>query len=164
MKFLVDAMLGKLARFMRIFGYDTVYANDLIDFFKLDPVPDEKLKEYAINHQRIIITKDFPFYQRLNHKALFLKGEGIYNYLNQIKSRFHLKFNFDMEMGRCSICNSELVKIKDKNSIKGLVKQDTFKFHSIFYQCLNPACKKVFWEGTHILDIIKNMEIYEKSI
>ncbi|MFX1408521.1 MAG: Mut7-C RNAse domain-containing protein, partial [Promethearchaeota archaeon] len=36
-KFLVDAMLGKLARFLRIFGYDTVYANDLEDIFHLSP-------------------------------------------------------------------------------------------------------------------------------
>ena len=40
MKFLVDAMLGKLARFLRIFGYDTVYANDLIDYYDINPVPD----------------------------------------------------------------------------------------------------------------------------
>jgi uncharacterized protein with PIN domain len=157
-------MLGKLARFMRIFGYDTVYANDLIDHFKLDPVPDEKLKEFAIEHQRIIITKDFPFYQTLDHKALFLKGEGIYNYFHQIKTRFNLEFNFTMERGRCSKCNSELVRIKDKNSVQRLVKPDTFESHSVFYQCLNPACKKVFWEGTHIIDIIKNMYNYEKSI
>ena len=38
MKFLVDSMLGKLARFLRMFGYDTLYANDLVEYFKIDPV------------------------------------------------------------------------------------------------------------------------------
>ncbi|MFX0008351.1 MAG: Mut7-C RNAse domain-containing protein, partial [Candidatus Hermodarchaeota archaeon] len=43
MKFLTDSMFGKLTRFLRIFGYDTVYANDLTTFFNIDPVPDDYL-------------------------------------------------------------------------------------------------------------------------
>jgi len=59
MKFLVDAMLGKLSRFLRIFGFDTIYANDLIEYYNIDPVPDSSLKEYAQSTDRIVITKDF---------------------------------------------------------------------------------------------------------
>ena len=47
MNFLTDAMLGKLTRFLRIFGYDTIYASDLIDLYCINPVPDEKLSEFA---------------------------------------------------------------------------------------------------------------------
>ena len=73
MKFLVDAMLGKLARFLRIFGYDTVYANDLIEYFNSDPVPDNDLKEYAQINNRIVITKDLPFYNDIPEKAILLE-------------------------------------------------------------------------------------------
>ncbi|MFX0005015.1 MAG: DUF5615 family PIN-like protein, partial [Promethearchaeota archaeon] len=74
MKFLVDSMLGKLTRFLRIFGYNAVYANELIDFFKKDPVPDELLIEYASNNDRIIITKDLPLFMRYKEKSILLNG------------------------------------------------------------------------------------------
>jgi uncharacterized protein with PIN domain len=164
MKFLIDAMLGKLARFLRIFGYDTVYANDLIEFFKLDPVPDEKLKDYAYENNRIVITKDNQFFQELGDSAVLLEGRGIYNYLNQLKSKFQLNYDINMEKGRCSLCNYELFKVANKQSIILLIPPETYKHYSDFYQCSNPKCKKIFWEGSHIKDIIqkiKNRNQYE---
>ena len=71
MKFLVNSMLGKLARFLRIFGYDTIYANDLIDLFKVNPVPDEMLIDYARKNDRFIITKDLPLYKSYKDKTIY---------------------------------------------------------------------------------------------
>jgi uncharacterized protein with PIN domain len=153
MKFLVDAMLGKLTRFLRIFGYDTVYANDLTNFFNLDPVPDDYLIKYANDNNRIIITKDLPLYQRYEDNSIFLKGEGIYNYLNQLNKQFGLKFEFDFKKARCSICNSKIELVKDKTLIKNEVLESTYNYFDDFYQCLNLQCKKVYWQGTHIQDI-----------
>ncbi|MFX1313974.1 MAG: DUF5615 family PIN-like protein [Promethearchaeota archaeon] len=158
MKFLVDAMLGRLARFLRIFGYDTVYANDLIDYFKNNPVPDEKLIEYAQNNNRIIITKDYPLSKVFRNKCIYLKGEGVYNYLNQLKESLGLSFDFKIERARCSNCNSPLKEIKDKYSIKEIVLKDTFNHYNEFFQCTNLKCKKVYWKGTHIKDIEKKLE------
>ena len=158
MKFLVDAMLGRLARFLRIFGYDTVYANDLIDYFKVDPVSDEKLKEYAQKNNRIIITKDYPLSKSFRNKSLYLRGEGVYNYLNQLKNRLGLNFDFKIERARCSNCNSPLKKIKDKSLIKDNVLKDTFNHYDEYFQCSNLDCKKVYWKGTHIEDIENKLE------
>ena len=160
MKFLVDSMLGKLSRFLRMFGYDTVYANDLIDVFKLDPVPDEKLIEYAKKSDRYIITKDYLLFKRYNEKSLHLKGEGTYNYLNQLKKNPRLEFNFKIEQARCSKCNSELKKIEDKQQIKYLVLKETFNHYDEFFKCLNPRCKKIYWKGSHIEDIVKRIGKY----
>ena len=157
MKFLVDAMLGKLARFLRIFGYDTVYANDLIGYFKIDPIPDEKLIEFAHKNNRIIITKDYPLYNGYRSKSLYLKGEGVYNYLNQLRQKINLDYEFSLEKARCSVCNSKLKKVDNKNSIKEHVKHATFKNYNEFFQCNNSNCQKVFWNGPHIADIIKNL-------
>jgi uncharacterized protein with PIN domain len=159
MKFLVDAMLGKLSRFLRIFGFDTIYANDLIAYYHIDPVPDEKLKLYAEKYDRIIITKDLPFYKNIiKKKAIFLEGKGVYNYLNQLKAKLKLNYNFDIEKTRCSICNTMLKKVENKNSIKKMVKPETFKTYTEFYQCNNPSCNKVFWHGPHIIDINKKIK------
>jgi len=121
MKFLTDAMLGKLTRFLRIFGYDTIYANDLIDFYCANPVPDKNLKEYALLRNRIVITKDLPFYNDTKENAILLEGKGIYNYLNQLKRFLNLDYDFNIEKARCSVCNSMLKRISDKNSIKEYV-------------------------------------------
>jgi len=153
MKFLVDSMLGKLTRFLRIFGYDTIYANDLKNFFNIDPVPDEMLIDYASKDNRIIITKDFPLYMRYKDKSIFLKGEGIYNYLHQLNKQFGIKFEFNFKQARCSICNSQLERVTNKISIKNDVLKETYNHFNEFYQCSNLQCKKVYWQGSHIEDI-----------
>ncbi len=162
MKFLVDAMLGKLTRFLRMFGYNTIYANDLIDIFMIDPVPDEKLKEYAKKTDRFIITKDFLLYKAYSERSLYLHGEGIYNYLHQLKVKLNLNFEFKGEKARCSICNSKLHKIQDKNEIIDDILQQSFNNHEEFFRCSNLHCSKIFWRGSHIEDIEKRLE--KKSV
>ncbi|MHA1438129.1 MAG: DUF5615 family PIN-like protein [Promethearchaeota archaeon] len=158
MKFLADAMLGKLTRLLRIFGYDVVYANDLENYFNISPIPDEKLKDFAEKDGRIILTKDYTFYKRNKNKSIFLEGNGVYNYLNQLKTKLDLKYNFLIEKARCSLCNSTLIKVKNKKDIEDKVKASTFKYHNNFYQCSNQECRKIFWRGSHIDDIIKRLK------
>ena len=158
MKFLVDSMLGKLARFLRIFGYDTIYANDLTEVFMTDPVPDEKLIEYAKENNRFIITKDRMLNKTYFERSLFLHGEGIYNYLHQLKEELHLKFEFKVEKAKCSICNAKLHKVQDKNEILNDILQDSFNNYEEFYRCSNLQCNKIFWKGSHIEDIEKKLE------
>ncbi|MFX1419592.1 MAG: DUF5615 family PIN-like protein [Promethearchaeota archaeon] len=153
MKFLVDSMLGKLVRFLRIFGYDTIYANDLVDYFKINPVPDEMLIDYARKNSRIIITKDLPLYNSFKENSIFLKGEGIYNYLHYLNEQFGLEFKFNFTQARCSLCNSKLGKVTDKSIIKDDVLKETYKHYDEFFQCSNLQCKKVYWQGSHIEDI-----------
>lgn len=151
MKFLVDAMLGKLTHLLRVFGYDSVYANDLIPYFGMDPVPDEKLLEYALSHNRIIITRDYPFHRKASN-SVYLMGEGVYNYLNQLIEKLNLNFTLEIENARCSVCNSTLKQIP-KESIKDQIKSQTYKNYNKFFQCQNPNCQKVYWAGPHIEDI-----------
>jgi uncharacterized protein with PIN domain len=158
MKILVDAMLGKLARFLRIFGYDTVYANDLEDYFSISPVPDNKLLEYAIEDERIIITRDYLFHKKARNNSIYLEGEGVYNYLNKLEIKLGLSYNFDMQIARCSVCNSDLEEVKDKRLIQEDVQTETYKHYNEFFQCKNPKCNKVFWKGTHIEDIISRLK------
>jgi len=151
-------MLGKLARFLRIFGYDTVYANDLVSYFKLNPVPDDKLVLYAKKNNRYIITKDELLYKNYIEKGIHLKGEGIYNYLNQLKRALKLNVEFKITKARCSICNSPLKKIKNKYVVKDLILKESFNHYDEFFECVNFYCKKIYWEGSHITNIKNNIE------
>jgi uncharacterized protein with PIN domain len=157
MKFLTDAMLGKLTRFLRIFGYDTVYANDLIDYFNLAPVPDERLIEYARQNGRFIITKDYLLYKQFQENSIFLNDKGIYNYLKQLNKNLGLKFKFNLKQARCSLCNSHLKKVRNKVLIKESVLEETYNNYSEFYQCSNLQCNKTYWRGSHIEDIERNI-------
>ncbi|MFX1259743.1 MAG: DUF5615 family PIN-like protein [Promethearchaeota archaeon] len=157
MKFLTDSMFGRLTRFLRIFGYDTIYANELEDYFNLKPVPDENLLDFALKDNRIIITKDYRFYKKSINNSVYLEGKGIYNYLNQLKMKLGLTFNFNIKYARCSICNAELEKVENKNLIKEDVQEETFKYHDNFYRCKNSNCKKIYWKGTHIENILNNI-------
>lgn len=157
-KLLTDSMFGRLTRLLRIFGYDTVYANDLEDYFKVSPVPDDLLLKYALEHDRIIITRDYPFFKKNEKKIIYLEGEGVYHYLFQLKKKMHLEYNFVLQKARCSICNSSLEKVKDKKEIINEVKPQTFKYYNEFYQCTNEDCRKIYWEGTHIDKIMKQLK------
>ncbi len=119
----------------------------------MDPVPDKKLIEYANKNDRIILTKDYPLFRNFKDKSIFLRGKGIYNYLHQLKKEYNLNFKFNLASARCSLCNSYLDKVLSKTSIKHLLLEDTFKNYNEFYQCSNPQCKKVYWQGSHIEDI-----------
>ena len=127
-KFLVDAMLGRLARFLRIFGYDTLYANDLEKKYGIIPISDKRLLEYALKDGRIIITRDNLFHKKAGDHSIYLTGVGIYNYLAQLKQKIDLNFNFDMNHARCSVCNSPLEKIQDKERIKHELTTNLFRY------------------------------------
>ncbi len=157
-KFLTDAMFGKLTRFLRIFGYNTVYANDLEEIFQIKPFPDEKIVEFAIQENRTIITKDYPLYRKHKDMIIFIEGEDVYSQLTQLKDILHLSFDFAIQNARCSLCNGTLQLVKDIETIKNEIKNQTLKHYDTFYQCTNPKCKKVFWEGTHIKDIVKKLK------
>lgn len=158
MKFLTDSMLGKLARFLRMFGYDTIYANDLLDYFQIDPIPDKKLANYALKSGRFLITKDQLLYMSVPEISILLEGVGIYNYLNQLKEKLNLHFEFKIENARCSVCNSQLMKVEEKKNVENLVLKETYNHYNDFFQCTNSKCKKIFWKGSHIEDIENRLE------
>jgi uncharacterized protein with PIN domain len=152
MKFLTDAMLGKLTRILRIFGYDTIYAEEIEQ-----SAPDAHLLEFALENDRIILTKDYPFHKRAGDQSIYLTGKDVYDYLQQLKEERSLNFNFNIKIARCSVCNSTL-QPTNKALVKTLVKPETYKYFDNFFQCVKSECKKIYWKGSHIDDILKKLE------
>ncbi len=151
MKFLTDAMFGRVTRLLRVLGYDTIYAEE-VEVSALD----SKLLEFAKKENRIIITRDLPFYERAKDHCIYIKEENPYNVLKFLIKKYNLKINFNMNTARCSACNGNLEKLEDKNSIKDQVKAETFKYHDDFFQC--STCKKVYWQGSHVENILKRLK------
>ncbi len=142
---LADSMLGKIAKKLRIFGFDTLYPKD---------ADDKTILTMASSSKRIVLTKDKQLYNnsiKKNLSCILLHSESevdnfitIMNYLN-IKSINPIP----NENTRCTLCNETLNPIP-KESVTNKVPEKVFVNIDLFFECNN--CSKVYWAGNHIKD------------
>ncbi|NIR50394.1 Mut7-C ubiquitin/RNAse domain-containing protein [candidate division KSB1 bacterium] len=136
-KFILDVHLGKLARRLRMLGFDTVYRNDF---------EDAEIVEKAVNEQRIILTRDQGI---LKNKAVthgyWLRSTDPDVQVREVLTRFDL-FSQVKPFARCMVCNGEIEET-DKNSIKDRIPSKTASFYDEFYICTD--CNKIYWKGSH---------------
>ncbi|MCE9652113.1 MAG: Mut7-C RNAse domain-containing protein [Nitrosarchaeum sp.] len=142
--FFVDAMLGNIAKKLRLLGYDSKYYSN---------IDDEKLIDDAKKENRIIISKDEELIkkaQKLGIRSIYVtKIEEIDQFLEIITS-VNLKIQINGNTARCPKCNS-LTESIDKDSIKEKIPQGVFNSNDIFWKC--KCCDHLYWEGTHIKNL-----------
>lgn len=138
MKFACDVMLGNLARWLRICGIDVFY-DASIDRSGLLRVAREEKRVVLTRSGNLKELKDIPPY-------VVIKSEDLARQLMQIKKEFPSFDPFAKTFTRCLECNAVLEEA-NKDSVKDEVPEKSFNLHEKFYRC--PACKKVFWPGTH---------------
>jgi len=133
-------MLGKLARWLRLMGFDTFYANDADDDF---------LKSLAVKENRLVLTRDAPLHQRIpKGKSLLVRHDRLVPQLKEVCRHFALdRFHLPP---RCSHCNGELQPVL-KEQIKNCLPPFVARTQSDFSQCRD--CGKIFWPGTHLARI-----------
>jgi hypothetical protein len=137
MKFLVDAMLGKLAKWLRILGYDTIYVKS---------ADDTELIRRARLENRILLTRDKLLAKNWIVQTLFIKSEVVDEQLLQVIKRFRLKWDNSI-FSRCPLCNTQLIEIDTPHEIKDKVPEFVFNTYSEFWKCV--TCNKIYWSGTH---------------
>ena len=150
MKFLCDQMLGTLAKWLRLFGFDTYYANSKVE--------DKDLIEIAKKENRVVISRDKELIiqaKRENLKVIEMKITELDDQLKIVLSDINI--DSDKVLTRCSICNS-LINIIDKADVKNKVPKKVFENNEKFWFCSN--CKKYYWMGSHYNDIIKKTKDY----
>lgn len=138
-KFLADRMLGRLAKWLRILGYDTVYPVDIGDL---------ALLLRARQENRILLTRDTHLILRKNiGDFLFIKSDLWRDQLREVIYGLKLELNFPTRMfSRCSLCNTPTTKI-NKDKVRDYVPPYVFLTQNYFVYC--PTCKKYYWKGTH---------------
>lgn len=141
MKFIVDCMLGKLAKWLKILGFDTLY------FSKIE---DSELLTLAKKEVRTLLSRDNALLQKSRSiPTLFIKSEDWKSQLKQVLDDFKL-WQEVRPYSRCIECNFEL-KDLSKRRAKNLVTPFVYERAKSFALC--PCCGRVFWKGTHQQDM-----------
>ena len=145
MLFLVDAMLGNIAKKLRLLGFDSEYVSD---------IDDSKLIEKAKNENRTIISRDRNLIDRAKKNeisSVYITTENEIEQFREILETTHLQFDeISGDSARCTKCNSPTSQI-DKFKIKNKIPQGVLEYHDKFWKC--DGCDQIYWEGTHIKNL-----------
>lgn len=141
--FIVDAMLGKIARKLRIFGFDTIY----------DPnIDDMDILNSSKYYGRIVLTNDRVLFRRCKKKGIDTiltdKSTEVENLVTIFRSLDIESINLQKVPHLCTNCNGLLDTIIDKNLIKDQIPDRLLNSKNMFYQC--GQCSKIYWIGSHM--------------
>jgi uncharacterized protein with PIN domain len=136
--FILDVNLGKLARFLRLLGFDRLYRYDY---------HDSMVVKIAVNEQRIVLTRD----RRLLHAkqiqhGYWVRAVDVESQINEVVRRFDL-CRLVHPFARCLVCNGVLAPV-DKTKILDHLEPKTKRYYEVFRQCIN--CQRIYWEGSHL--------------
>lgn len=136
-KFVLDVHLGKLAKYLRMLGFDTVYRNDY---------DDREIARIGQIEKRIILTRDIGLLKikSVTH-GYFIRDQKPKKQLTEVLQRFDLYKSID-PFSRCIKCNGP-ISLVEKDRIDQFLEPLTRKYYNRFYQCLH--CENIYWEGSH---------------
>ncbi len=155
MKFIVDNNVGKLAKWLRIMGYDTLF---------FDASDDSQLVATALAEDRVILTRDTQIMRRRvvtsgRLKAILIKGDKPEWQMRQVVETLNLDCQF-RPFAICLECNLPLEE-RSKQQVKDLVPPYVFQTQSQYMGC--PACHRIYWRGTHWQAMTKKLERFVKG-
>ena len=151
MRFLVDGMLGGLARWLRILGQEVRYDSNVMD---------NDLLRIAHEESMILLTRDEELYRRAIARKItsaLVLGETEEERLAQMASTFGVVLDADMAETKCPECGSDL-KETPKNDLVDEVPLASFKLYNKFWKCTNRSCGKVYWVGSHWKQMRQTLE------
>ncbi len=136
-RFICDGMAGKLARWLRILGFDAEYLN----------TPDKTmLVRIGRSEGRTVLTRDGRLADRFPSLVFLLSSEDPMEQLRQVKNAFRLPVSPARLGTRCSLCNAP-VRPVEKASVRDRVPAYTYERIKTFHEC--PVCRRVYWRGDH---------------
>jgi len=143
-KFIADVMVGKLARWLRVLGFDVAYSNRYAD---------DEIIQIAETEDRVILTRDTGLAKRRTKAQCLLVSSGNYKeQIRQVIDEFGLK-DFDV-FSRCLECNA-LLQAVNKEEVFERIPPFVYLTQNRFAIC--PLCKRVYWHGTHANDMLNRI-------
>jgi hypothetical protein len=144
-RFLCDAMLGSLARWLRFFGFDTLFP---------EPGPEDlELARMARDEGRWLLTRDREL-AAVGPRSVLIRSEGLEDQLAEVFSRLGLRPEATLENARCSECNGDLEEVT-REDVSRVVPPHVLETAPRFRRCA--GCGRVYWPGTHSDRILERM-------
>ena len=136
-RFLADAHLGRLARYLRLLGFDTLFYND---------AGDQRLVEISVSERRVLLTRDRAL---LMHRALthgcFIHAVAPVKQIEELFERLDLH-RLVAPFTRCMECNGHLLRV-EKREILSVLPKRAGQIYTEFWRCSD--CAKIYWKGSH---------------
>ena len=147
-KFLADSMLGKLARWLRLLGFDTFYSPS---------ISDEEMLRIAKNEGRVLLTRDHQLARRAERegiRVILLEKEDLKGMLVRVASELGFEPRFDPDNTRCPLCNERLSRVKSPSMVRTTWSPPVRARE--YWVC--PRCGQVYWRGKHFISISRTLE------
>lgn len=141
-RLIADAMLGKLARWLRVLGFDTLY----------DRGEDAAIAALARSQGRVLLTRDREFAKRRGLQVVLIDSQVLDEQIVEVITA--LGVEVDSLHPRCMACNVALNTLTPEQATP-LVPPYIAQIHREFHQC--PQCEKVYWRGTHWTAIARRL-------
>jgi hypothetical protein len=153
MKFLADRMLGKLAKGLRMLGYDTVYYRGENSY---------PLIKLAREEDRVILTRNTKLIPKRPEDRIIRIGENKPPLqLRELIQKKVISLNEENLFSRCLLCNIPIEEIR-REEAEGKVPDFIYYQEKKFFQC--PTCQRIYWQGSHIENMKKKVEeLFEQS-
>ncbi|NHJ47651.1 MAG: hypothetical protein FK733_07680 [Asgard group archaeon] len=159
-KFIVDRMYYRVARVLRMLGYDTIIDPDFVDV------------NYILKGKkegRILVTRDEDLKRRAEKvgiKVVNIDAPTLEERLVILSKKTDIKIDIQENvLARCTLCNSE-IDVVPKEEIINQLKNGTKEKYDEFWKCKNTECNQIYWQGSHweklLETIAKTNELLKK--
>jgi len=147
-RFIADCMLGKLAKWLRMLGYDTSYIPD---------ADDDELVRVAVREDRLLLTRDRRLCDRrmVRSRCVFVDWGSTKEQVRQVVRELGLHVDREKLFTRCAVCNGEIAPIS-KLRVADRVPPYVYQTQSEFGYC--EGCDRIYWRGTHVQHVLEALE------
>jgi uncharacterized protein with PIN domain len=145
-RFVLDVHLGKLARWLRLAGFDALYRADL---------EDAEIADLAVREKRVVLTRDVGLLQRkaITH-GYWVRADTPDVQIVEVLRRLQLDRSLS-PFQRCLDCNGWIERV-DKTEVWERLEPKTREFYQVFYRCAH--CQKVYWAGSHYSHMLEKLK------
>ncbi len=156
LRFIVDHNVGKLAKWLRMMGYDSLF---------FDGDDDSQMVARALAEDRVILTRDAEIMKRRvisrgRLRAVLIGSEEPERQMRQLMETFDLKYHFK-PLTRCLECNQSLVE-RSRDEVKDRVPPYVYKTQNQYMEC--PACHRIYWRGSHWEAMTREIERFTDTV
>ena len=149
LKFILDGMLGKLSRWLRILGHDVKYYSS---------IDDCDLIEFAKMEKRVLITRDLDLFKKgvkEGIKIFLIESESLTGKLVELCKKYNFDLEINISNSRCPKCNNKIRPVSKARVFKELPEMTAKNFDE-FWKCV--VCDQIYWAGSHWKKITKTLK------